>query len=224
MKKLLLALFIALEGIAAVVAQGKLNVVNDSLHLLYFGTLLKARDAALAGQLLSSSPTPSDATFLVDLYGGADADSMTLQTTATMNATLPGIFGPMGFESPNLPGGVVATMQVKVRESSFATAEAAQNAGGYHGFSSIFTIIPGAAISRPSLVNHGGIGQSTWADGVADFGTSGFGAIIVEAIPEPNSLFLTGFSVLALLTARRRKPYNIAPGSQLTINSAFPLT
>lgn len=203
MKKLLLTLLIALEGLAAV-AQGKLNVMNDSLHLLYFGTLLKASDAALAGQSLSSSPTPTGATFLVDLYGGAGADSMTLQTTATMNATLPGIFGPMGFISPNLPGGVVATMQVKVRESSFATAEAAQNAGGYHGFSSIFTIIPGAGISRPTLVDHGGIGQSTWADGTFDLGAAGFGAVMIGIIPEPSSLSLVGVGVVALLAHRRR--------------------
>lgn len=201
-KELLFGVLIALACVGAL-GQGKLNVVNDSLHLLYFGTVLKSADINLAGQLVASSPMPSGAIFLVDLYGGADANSMTLQTTTTMNATLPGIFGPMGFISPNLPGDVVATMQVKVRESSFASAEAAQNGGGYHGFSSLFTIIPGAGISRPTLVDHGGIGQSTWADGTFDLGAAGFGAIMVGIIPEPSALSLTGLGIAALQAFRR---------------------
>ena len=204
MKKLLLTLLVVGTGVGAF-AQGKLNVVNDSLHLLYFGNVLKAADTASAGQLVTASPTPSGATLVVDLYGGPDANSMTLQTTAIMNPTLPGIFGPMGFTSPNLPGDVVATMQVKVRESGFATAEAAQSGGGYYGYSSIFTLTLSSGISRPTLVNHESPWFSTWADGTFDLGAAGFGVVMVEAIPEPSSLCLIGLGIIALRTPRRHK-------------------
>ena len=73
--------FIALVFVVAsatAFAQGKINLVNDSLHLVYWdpvGFNLKSGDGGLAGQLVSSSPTPSGASLLVDLYGGLSPNS-----------------------------------------------------------------------------------------------------------------------------------------------------
>lgn len=203
MNKLILTLLVAATSLAAF-AQGKISIVNDSSHLLYFGNSLKSGDAALAGQPLTFAATPSGATFLVDIFGGATAGSMTLQTTATINPGSPGIFGPFGFVSPNLPGGATATMQVKVRESGFATAELAEAGGGYWGYSQIFTFAPSSSIAFNTLVNHGGTALSTWTDGTVAV-PGGFGAVMIPGlIPEPSSLALTGLGISALLLRRKR--------------------
>src|SRR5690349_20504935 len=112
----------------AAFAQGKINMVNDANHLIVFSSdsWLKAADAGLAG-LPVPAVMPSGTIILVDLYGGADAGSMSLQTTTTINAAIPGGFGPLNFTSPNIAGGVTATFQIQVRESGFATAEAARS-------------------------------------------------------------------------------------------------
>ena len=174
--------------------QGKISFGNDSLHLVYFNSFLKAPDMGLAGQLVTSAPMPSGATFLVDLYGGANASSMALQTTVTFSTT-PGRFGPLNFTSPNLLGGQVATMQVQIRESGFVTADLALIGGGYGGFSQIFTMVPSSTIAFNSIVNHGGTALSTWADG--DF-------YFPVLAPEPSTLSLVGFGVATLLIYRRR--------------------
>ena len=193
MKKLILTLLMVTASLAAF-AQGKITFRNDSSHLLYFASYMKAGDAGLANQPISSSPTPSGVTFLIDLYGGATAGSMTLQTTTTISAT-PGLFGPLNFTSPNLPGGVVATFQVKVRESTYATAELSQMGGGYWGFSPIFTMTPSSTIAFNSIVNPGGTALSTWAAG---------NILVPGYIPEPSSLALTGLGISALLLRRKR--------------------
>ena len=194
MKKLILTLLVTSASLAAF-AQGKISFANDSNHLLYFNNYMKAPDIGLANQPISSSPTPSGATFLVDLYGGATAGSMTLQRTTTISAT-PGYISTVNFTSLNLPGGVVATFQVQVRESTFATAELAQLGGGYWGFSPIFTMTPSSTIAFNSIVNAGGTALSTW----------GAGNILVPGllIPEPSSLALTGLGISALLFRRKR--------------------
>lgn len=206
--------FIALVFVVAsatAFAQGKINLVNDSLHLVYWdpvGFNLKSGDGGLAGQLVSSSPTPSGASLLVDLYGGLSAGSMVLQTTTTMNLSSPGIFGPGGLFSPNVPGGVTGTFQIRIRESSFATAEAAQLGGGYSGFSSIFTFNPSSTIAFNTPVNHGGTALSTWADGPYNLGVSGLGSISVTwFIPEPSflSIFTLGLITCCISRSKSRQ-------------------
>lgn len=194
MKTKLITLALVITSVSAF-AQGKISFLNDSLHLLYFSSFLKSADSGLAGQLVTSAPMPSGATLLVDLYGGTNSSSMVLQTTVTFSAT-PGLFGPVGVTSPNLPGGQVATMQVQIRESTFATADLAYLGGGYSGYSQIFTMVPGSTIAFNTIVNHGGTALSTWADG--DF-------YFPVLAPEPSSLSLVGFGVATLLIYRRRR-------------------
>lgn len=166
--------------------QGKISVVNDGNHLVYFATSVRAADAAYMNQPVPASALPSGVTLVVDLYGGPTAGNLTLQTTVAISSVSAGIFGPRNFISPNLPGGQTATMQIKVRESSFATAELAQAGGGYWGYSQIFTMNPSATIAYNSIVNPGGSTLSTWSNGVFSLGASGFGAIEVGLGFEPG--------------------------------------
>jgi len=197
MKKVLLTL--ALVAVtAASFAQGKINMVNDANHLVQFGTVLKPADVALQGANATSAATPSGATLLVDLYGGANAGSMILQTTTVLGiGPSAGFFGPLNFTSPNVGGGVVGTFQVKVRQVGFATAELAQAGEGYFGFSPIFTMKPSSTIAFNSIVNAGGTSLSTWAAGPI--------AINYVPVPEPSSMALAGIGAASLLIFRRKK-------------------
>lgn len=192
MKKVLLTL--ALTAVcAASFAQGKISFLNNAAHAVVWSNVVKTVDAGVAGQSVAN--TGPGATLLVDLYGGANAGSMTLQTTTVISAAA-GLFGPFNFTSANLAGGVTATMQVKIRESSFATAELAVAGGGYYGFSPIFTFRPSSTIAFNSIVNPGGTALSTWADGPIQ---------VTAVVPEPSSMALAGIGAASLLIFRRRK-------------------
>lgn len=205
MKKTLLTLSLAVASVAAF-AQGKITMGNNASHLVYFAaTGLKAQDSGLALTGLTQAATPSGSTFLIDLYGGASAGSLTLQTTVGLNTLAGGGgFGNVNFTSPNLAGGVQATFQIKVREVGFLTAEESRDAGAYYGFSQIFTMFPSSTIAFNSIVNAGGTAQSTWANGTQVLG-NGLGAISVQVVPEPSSMALAGLGAASLLIFRRRK-------------------
>ena len=194
MKKTLLTL--ALVAVtAASFAQGKISIQNSG-RLVTFGTTVKPGD--VAGSLVTLAASPSGATFLVDLFGGSSAGNMILQTTIAMSGSIAGGFGPLSFTSPNLPGAVQATMQVKIRETGFATAELAQAGAGYFGFSPIFNFNPSSnPLVFNSLVNAGGTALSTWAAA----------PILVNyvPVPEPTSMALAGIGAAAMVIFRRRK-------------------
>jgi len=161
MKKVLLTL--ALVAVtAASFAQGKIGMLNNADRAVTWGggTVLKLADVGLAGTLVNGL-TPLGASLTIDLYGGATAGSMSLQQSTVMSlGGLPGFFGPKNFSSLNLPGGQVAQMQIRIRETSFGTAELAQAGGGYYGFSPVFSFTPSATIAFANLAIGGG---STWA-------------------------------------------------------------
>ena len=200
MKKVLLTL--ALTAVcAASFAQGKITMGNNANHLIYFGGAVKAADSALAITAITQAVTPSGATFLIDLYGGTSAGTMVLQTTAPINVLAGGGgFGNINFISPNMPGGINGTFQVKVREVGFATAELAFANGGYSGFGQIFTFTPSSSIAFNSIVTGG---STTWANGTQVLPT-GLGAIAVTVAPEPTSMALAGIGAAAMVIFRRR--------------------
>jgi hypothetical protein len=182
MKKTLLTLALTVATVAAF-AQGKISLLNDaprSVTWLADGTAVQ-----------NNGP---GATLLIDLYGGADAASMVLQTTTVISAA-PGLFGPYNFISPNLAGGVTATMQIQIRQTGFATAALAQAGGGLYAFGPIFTFRPSSTIAYNSIINAGGTALSTWAPG----------NITVQGVPEPSSMALAGIGAASLLLFRRRK-------------------
>lgn len=195
MKKTLVTL--ALVAVCAgAFAQGKISFVNNAAHAVTWGTALKGSDQALEGTAATAVATPSGATLLVDLYGGANAGAMTLLTTTVMSASTPGVFGPYNFIS-TLPAATVQTMQVKVREATFTSAELAQAGGGYYGYSPIFTFTPSGTLAYNSIVNAGGTALSTWANGPILVNTA--------VVPEPTSMALAGIGAASLLIFRRRK-------------------
>ncbi len=162
-------------------AQGKINILNDANHLVYWnnGSLVTAADG-----------------LRIDLYGyvGTGAGSLALLTSTPMNSSIPGVFGPYNWNSP-FPGGVASTFQVRV----FIPAH-----GIYWGQSSVFTMQPGGSIAYNSLFNPGGTTLSTWATGTQPV-AGGFGAVLVDPLPEPSNLVLAGFGAVSLLMFRRRK-------------------
>jgi len=229
MKKLLLTLTATLVC-AGAFAQGKLAFQLNTTGIIYFTTdktqLVPADSAkvvagyALAGSgayvgtagpsvpgtVASLTGTPS---FIVALYGGTTAGSLTLQTTTTI-ATYgaEGTLIAANSTFPTLPAGTAAFFQIEVYDSRAASAPAAWSAGfEYAGESAIFTAVP-----QPSSYNNIyqtatpvlstiGNGQQT----IADYpGAKGLIALYAE-VPEPASFALAGLGAAALLIFRRRK-------------------
>jgi hypothetical protein len=192
MKRLILTLLVATTSLAAF-AQGKIRMENDANHLLYYSIGYGYFSPTFAGQLVSN--TGPGANILVDLYGGSTAGSMVLQTTVPMSST-PGRFGPATFTSPNLPGGVTAFMQIRIRGPSFFDP---------WGQSGIFTFTPSSTIAHNSIVNAGGTALSTWTAGSYADLNSDVIRIAILPVPEPSALALTGLGLSALLLRRGSK-------------------
>lgn len=166
---------------AGAFAQGKINIMNDTGHLVY----------SCWDNSLITGPN-----YLVDLYGyaGTGSGSLALLTSVPMNPSIPGIFGPFNWNSP-LPGGSPSTFQVRVRDLNV----------GWVGASQIFTMQPGGSIAYNSLFNPGGTTLSTWAIGTVPV-AGGFGAIMVPSLyPEPSRLALSGLGLASLLLFHRRR-------------------
>lgn len=179
MKKTLLTLALTAVCVGAF-AQGKINVLNDANHYVY--------------NTSDNSLVTAASNLRIDLYGyaGTGAGSFALLTSVPMSASVPGIFGPLNWNS-TLPGGSASTFQVRVFDP----------AGLLGGQSSIFTMQPGASIAYNSLFNPGGTTLSTWAAGTQVV-PGGFGAIGVTVVPEPTSMVLAGLGAASLLMFRRR--------------------
>ena len=191
MKKVLLTL--ALTAVcAASFAQGKVNMNNDATRAITFGSSIKLGDVA---GTLAAQVNGSGASLLVDLFGGTTAGTMTLQQTTTMGPVA-GIFGPRTFTAVGVAGGVDTFWQVKVREASFATAEASATGGGYSGFSPVFTFRASTTIAFNAINNTGGTALSTWAAAPV---------LITANVPEPTSMALAGIGAAAMVIFRRRK-------------------
>lgn len=138
MKKTLLTLALTAVCVGAF-AQGKINVLNDANHAVYYTS--------------DNSLVDSTSNFRIDLYGyqGTGAGSLALLTSVPMSATVPGVFGPLNWNS-TLAGGVASTFQVRVFDPA---------TGSVMGQSSIFTMQPGGSIAYNSLFNPGGTTLST---------------------------------------------------------------
>lgn len=211
MKKHLLTLAFGAVCIGAC-AQGKINFVNDSLHLVYFSGYLLGADGSLQqGQPVPNGPLPSGITLIAGMYAGTSSTSLSLYSTASFaSGSGPGMFGSVAVNliSPFISGGTTAYIQVAVWDQAYATPGMAQAWGSYAGSSSIFTTVASGTVLYNSIVNHNSPANSTWADGAFNmdqYAVGARGAIAIGLIPEPSSLALAGVGLASLLIFRRRK-------------------
>ena len=208
MKKLIFTLTATLACVAAF-AQGRINFVNDSIHLVYFTSdtnSLRAGDAALAG----TGPTTASA-LVADLFAGTSASSLTLQKSTTFSI-VPGKWTAANtILAAGIPGGVPQFFQVQIHDAAAVSATAAQGSlNQYYGFGQVFTAVPNSgSIAYNSLTAHVAPANSTWNDGtfvMDQYGVGSRGAIVVQAnVPEPTSFALAGLGAAALFIFRRRK-------------------
>jgi len=207
--------FIALLVTAATFAafgQGKTRFENDSLHLVYYTpdtTLLRAADAPLAGQGVSSVLMPLSVQLVADLYVGTSSSSLSLISSTVFGTQAGRISGANVLLPLGMPGGSQLWFQVQVRDSAYASETLSLASGSYGGHSVIFTSIPGSAIAYNSIVNPNPPTSSTWPPGDFDMSTQtglpgARGAIRVSLIPEPGVVVLALLGVCAWRPRRNR--------------------
>ena len=211
MKRSLFGCFFLATSLTAL-AQGKVNLINDSASLIVLSTdtsLVLAADRALAGQPVGNmAPLPSGVTLVAGLYGGTSSSSLFLYSTVALtDAATPAGYIPATHivlnanavtGAPAIPGIANGTpitaatpwFQVKVWDSAFPTFAQAAGAG-YATFGALFQMNPGPSLSYPNTAPPGV--NSTWTEGN-----------IGLPIPEPSTLALIGLGAAALLSFRRR--------------------
>jgi hypothetical protein len=201
MKKLLLTVTLCL-ACAAAFAQGKVRLVNDSLHLVYWQQGATAGQGYLAGQ--------GGITLTIELWAGTSSTALSrvavtdfaqqasAGTWAGMNVALP---------SPNFPNGPTF-FDIEIYDVAGGSYSNAVNAGLYFGTSGMFTANSSSVAAYFSLVQHISPAFSTWADGTVNLDTivPGYrGAIGLQTIPEPTTIALAGLGGAALMIFRRRR-------------------
>jgi hypothetical protein len=128
------------------VAQGKIILGNDSLHLIYG----------------NDGPVPQVGFWTVlnlQLWGGTSAASMTLQTTIVGDAIGNVAFADGRINNRNITLVGVPTSATAYLQLRFLLADSLSVVGG----SPIFTVTAGSFAPNP-IVLHGPPGNSTWAD------------------------------------------------------------
>jgi hypothetical protein len=211
MKKLLLTVTLSLACVAAF-AQGKVNFINDSLHLIYFTTdtsHMLAADTAWAGAAYLNTYSAQGLT--VELWAGTSSTSLSLQSTTDFTGqTTIGKWNPRTVTLTGIPAGLTY-FTVDVYATAAGTyMNAAGTNGFYYGTSGLFTAVGSSTIAYNSIVNHNSPALSTWADGTyhLDSLAPGYrGAIMLQVnqIPEPTTFALAGLCAAALMIFRRRK-------------------
>jgi hypothetical protein len=222
---------------AGAFGQGKLSFDNgDFLHLIYFttntwklapadqtttidnsgfcgGTSLLAGSSLYTGLTLSGTPgtimsLSGSPTFIAGLYGGTSSNSLSLQTTTTIDSLEngnPGGVVPVNVTCINLPAGSPAYFQVQVYDSRAANAMASWNAGYYAGVSQIFQATP--STNYASIYQTTSPVNSTWAPGtfepvdLAPCGAGIYGAIEVNLGGSGGGSLRVGFGPMEVIYA-----------------------
>lgn len=208
MKTVLLT--IATVGIAAgALAQGKVQMINNSTHLLRYSTQtsdLKSGDAALAGTPVAS-PVGAGSTWMMELWGNPSTASGVVLTklTGAFNAGSPvaGRFNGQNVDLPTgYPGGAATapmpnSFQIKFWEktaANYANYTAAKASGlAYYASTPVFTMNPGPAAANSMVSTASPSFQLGWAGDM------------IAVVPEPASASLLGLGLASLLIFRRRK-------------------
>lgn len=211
MRKLLLTAVASLACVAAF-AQGRINFVNDSLHLVYYDP--DPQVAPFPGLGLDSAHMPNGITLVADLYIGTNSSSLSFISSTTFSGT-PGKWNALSVQVPGIPGGTSVFVMAQIRDSSFPPEPVWGGifySSGVWAASQEFAFVLGTSnLGYPAMYAKGPIlggGFSTWADGMypMDYLSAGFrGAIVIGIIPEPTSFTLAALGAAAMLIFRRRK-------------------
>lgn len=212
--KTALSLVVLLAVTTLAFGQGKLAFNIDINNLIYLttntGRLLGTDATKTADWGVGGGPLPlpgstlyTDAggtiaaltgspTFVVALFGGTSSNSLSLQTTTTIDNMYHGNPGGIlgcNVNFANLPAGTRAWFQVQVYDSRDADADASMYAEHYYGKSQIFRATPQAAVFAPIYQTQSPV-NSTWTPGtfeptdiVANLGAGSgyYGGISVQA-------------------------------------------
>lgn len=208
--KTLFSLLLTVVIAAPAMAQGKIRLVNDSLHLVYFA-------ASWSGDPLENQayvPGMGGMTLTIELWAGTSSSSLGWVGSASFAGQgTPGTFPGVNIILPNgFVAGVAAFFQVEVYDVAAGSYTNAVARGWYYyGESSIFTAVPGSTAYN-FIANHSPVpaAASTWADGThpvlgslpGAMGAIQLGGII---IPEPCVLPLTGLALAVVLIFRPRR-------------------
>jgi hypothetical protein len=181
-------------------AQGRVRLVNDSLHLVYFAPSWGGPDAGLAYQLGMGGET-----LTIELWSGTSSASLSrVAVTDFTGQTSPGTWAGMNVILPTAPGPTFC--QVDIYDAAAGSYLIASTTPGHMSTTSgLFTMMASGTIAYSSIVNHNSPANSTWADGTynMDYLSPGFrGALVFEG-PEPSTFGL-GCLGLAMLLLRRR--------------------
>ena len=213
------ALLILFLTATQALAQGKILLVNDSLHLVYWTTdtsRLFPQDAGLAGHAYVLGD--GNQTLTIELWAGTSSSALSLvASTDFLGQPSAGRWGSKTVTLPTPAGSTFFQIDIyDAAAGSFFLAETTP--GHYVGQTPIFMAIAGNGIGYPSIVNHNPPVNSTWADGTfnLDSLSPGYrGAIELGLpIPEPGSfgLALLAFAILLLHHSHRMRHDSVLSG------------
>lgn len=209
--KTLLATLAAMSLASGAFAQGFVQLINNSTHMIKYSSNpaeLKPADAAKAGTAVASLASPNN-TWMMELWGNTSSTvvpegSLSLVSTAlACGGPVAGRFNGVNVTLPTgYPGGAASApapnaFQIRFWEKTAANygSYAAALASGlaYTAKTPVFTMNPGPAAPN-SIVSSASPSFSTWANGD-----------VVAIVPEPATASLIGLGMAGLLIFRRRK-------------------
>jgi hypothetical protein len=206
--KIFFSLLLTLGMATPALAQGKVRLVNDSLHLVYWDPSFPG---PLAGQpyLLGSG---GGVTLTIELWAGTSSTALSLQATTDFTGQLsPGTWVGSNVLMPSAPAGM-NFFEILIYDVAAGSWQNAHDFGHVWGTESLFTAVAGGGTPYNSLVQHTSPAFSTWADG--DFNMDSIspgyrGAIMLTISPEPSTLGLSCLGVALLLLRRRTETIKV---------------
>jgi len=209
--KTILTILASISLASGAFAQGVVQVINNSTHLLKYSSnpaQLRPSDAALAGTSVVSATAPGN-TWMMELWANVsssvvpEAQLQLVSSALSAGSGVAGRFNGVNVTLPlGYPGGAASTpapntFQIRFWEKTAAnyTSYAAALASGlaYTAKTPVFTMNPGPSAPN-SIVSSASPSFSTWASGD-----------IVAIVPEPASASIIGLGLAGLLIFRRRK-------------------
>ena len=190
--KIFFSLLLTLGMATTILAQGKVNFQNNSLHLVYWDPSPGAPFAGHAYLLGDGNYA-----FTIELWAGTSSTSLSLQATTDFSGqSSPGTWPGRNVQMPTVGAGL-DFFDIRIHDAAYML----------FGDSGIFIAQASGGTAYYSLVQHTTPGNSTWADGTynLDSLSPGFRGAITFG-PEPSSFALACLGFALLLLRRRAGP------------------